>query len=1220
MRFFAVTLAFLSVTIHVRAKVIPYYDLNCSIELSSDWKSSYDSGSRDALAKQMFLRGPSGRETAMVVVGSEVVNPGGVVGHDEVYDGLIDAMLARFNAQRTIRSGSLSLAGVDGAFRVATTMSETGESGFAGTWYGEKNGFLYSLTLVDQGPATKASGMIKEFNAIGDGFSVIDPMRLGFSGSQPRAQSWVGHGVLSVDLAALGWLELEQAPSDYMHSWVFGNIGSLDVGVVPLGGLELKEDVIREAIFSFLQVNRQLSTKSKPVATELGGAAGYFIQVEQQDSQLPLVQYLKFATVDGYLVYSWVTCAADEVTRQYPQLVSMVDEAMQVVQVDEPAVSFAVAPELADFYNELGLAISRRSSPAVAYPLIAQAYTCAPDNPVYLTNVLDVALLVQQEADAKELVKHCNPELLLDPNVLARLALIESRSGSRAEAMELFEQAIDLRLRDTDYIGLYLDMLSEEGRSDEALATLSQLRESGQERDLMLLEVGFYLRKEAYDEAAEVLRDLEALFYRDANSVLFWSEVFLSTGQLDECIAMCEEYLATDRNAGVMVSLARALIEKKEIRSAKVWIEHAIELSPTDQSLKTYHDFVSGMLGRQGNVVLDFEVQPLPVADASIAPVSHPRVADEIAAGAHFDLYSKAIEFSDEGEYKTTLRYKLTIHDKAGLREWNEIGIPFEPLYEKLYVNYLRVYNGAGELVFEGAGDMDSLYVVEDTSSGILTNGKSLRIPLVGLEVGASAELMVSIVSASTPDQLPFKEHFFASRIPVRVSTLSVVSPDGTLVTQAFNFDEASAKVGDGVWRIEYPSEFRNEAHLPEYPDYAAFVVTGPSGDSWEAQGNRYWEDVSHVFAANEWTEAVVESIQSAHPNDMKAQMAAAMAYVQDRLRYQGVLFGVRYQIPNIAEDVLRNGYGDCKDHSLLLVQLLQALGIESCPFLLNTNGVYSGEITTTDQFNHMLVYASLSDVDYFLDATKKGQEALLPDLGLAGSYGLVVQENASRIAQIPPIVEAVDVRINRMHLLGQDGKTMSVSETAEFSRAAADKYRDVIYHVSRRDIDEWLEMMLSYRNVDVDLLQSDMGDLFDLSSGMTVNLSYDLYDYNAIAEGWVTNAFGWEGMYLNFKGNSSRKLPFEIKDPIQLTTTSRFKASDGWSLKKQAIKDSADTVWCEWEFSIEDIGDSIEMTASISLQPGIYPASDYTEFRRAIGQFLAHLHTPIQVQRGQAE
>lgn len=1211
---FAVTLGFLSVCVHARAEVIRFDDLNCSIKLSSEWKCSYDLGSREEFSKQMFLKGRRGRETAMVLVGSEGVGPGNVVDHDEVYVGLIDAMLARFHARQTIRSGTLNLDGVDGAYRIVTTQSDAGQAGYAGAWYGEKNGYLYSLTIVETEATASASRMIQACESIWADFRLIDSTRIGFSGNELRAERWTGLGLLSVDLRSIGWVEVEQEPSDYLRSWNFGNIASLEAGAIPLGAVDLNEDAILDALFTFLKVNRQLSIRSDPKETQLGGMPAKFIQVEVKDSRMPLVQYLKYTQHDGYLVYSWLVCAADEVSHRYPELVSQSDHAIQYSGTHTAVDAFAIAPVLANFYNELGLAVSRRSSPSFAYPLIAQAYTCAPDNPVFLSNVLDIALLVQQEASAKKLVEDCDPELLLDPNVLARLALIESRTGRRVQAMELFQQAIDLGLREVEYIQVFLDMLSEEGRDDDALAVLRQLRATGQDRNFMLIEVGFYIRKEAFDQAARVLSELEELYYRDANSVLFWAEVFLSTEQYEPCVAMCEEYLLTDRNSGVMVSLARALIEKKEIRAAKKWIEHAIEISPTDQSLKTYHDYISAMLGRQGNVVLDFEIQPVPVSEELNAPISHPRTEDEIAAGAHFDLYSKAIQFSDEGIYKTTFRYKLTVHDKAGLREWNEISIPFEPLYEKLFVNDLRVYDSAGELIFEGSGDLDSLYVVEDTSSGILTNAKVLRIPLIGLEVGASAELMVSSESASTSDQLPFKEHFFAARVPVRVSTLSIDSPDGSLAMQAFNLGDQSTTFREGEWRMEYPAEFRDETHLPNYSDYAAFVATGPHGKRWEDIGNQYWKDVCVLFVPKDWTLEVAKSIRAEFPHDKKAQMASAMAYVQDRLRYQGVLFGVRYRIPNEAGDILRNGYGDCKDHSLLLVQLLQALDVECSPFLLNTNDVYAEAITTADQFNHMLVYATTDGVDYFLDATKKSQDPLQPDLGLAGSYGLIVKEGTSAIIQIPSIVELLDIRINRQHVLADDGQSISVRETAEFSRAAADQYRDVIYHVSRRDIDKWLEQILSYRNVDVDLQESNMSDLFEFSSGMEVDLHYNVYDYNAAVEQGISHSLGWERMYLNFKGDSSRKLPFRIEAPIRMTTTSSFRASNGASLGKYELKDSAETKWCRWVFSVDNLDDAVEVTASIDLHPGIYSASEYSAFRQTIGQFIAHLESPIRV------
>ena len=71
----------------------------------------------------------------------------------------------------------------------------------------------------------------------------------------------------------------------------------------------------------------------------------------------------------------------------------------------------------------------------------------------------------------------------------------------------------------------------------------------------------------------------------------------------------------------------------------------------------------------------------------------------------------------------------------------------------------------------------------------------------------------------------------------------------------------------------------------------------------------------------------------------VQEKVAAITTYVQQNVRYQAIEFGPRAMIMNPADQVLANGYGDCKDHSILLYNMLRAVGIPAELSLVNTGG-----------------------------------------------------------------------------------------------------------------------------------------------------------------------------------------------------------------------------------------------------------------------------------------
>lgn len=86
-----------------------------------------------------------------------------------------------------------------------------------------------------------------------------------------------------------------------------------------------------------------------------------------------------------------------------------------------------------------------------------------------------------------------------------------------------------------------------------------------------------------------------------------------------------------------------------------------------------------------------------------------------------------------------------------------------------------------------------------------------------------------------------------------------------------------------------------------------------------------------------------------------KAQAIAR--WIAKEMRYVAIFVGTGGYVPHDLPDILKNRYGDCKDHTLLMMGLLKAAGIESAPTLINTaNADWTPPIAAA-VYNHVLVY-----------------------------------------------------------------------------------------------------------------------------------------------------------------------------------------------------------------------------------------------------------------------
>ncbi|HKM61236.1 MAG TPA: DUF3857 and transglutaminase domain-containing protein, partial [Acidisphaera sp.] len=92
--------------------------------------------------------------------------------------------------------------------------------------------------------------------------------------------------------------------------------------------------------------------------------------------------------------------------------------------------------------------------------------------------------------------------------------------------------------------------------------------------------------------------------------------------------------------------------------------------------------------------------------------------------------------------------------------------------------------------------------------------------------------------------------------------------------------------------------------------------------------------------------------------------------WVAHRIRYVAIYLDPEAGwVPHPAEEVLRQGYGDCKDHVVLMQAMLAAVGVRADAALVNWGESYdSPDVATPFQFNHAIVY--LPDYHRFLNPT----------------------------------------------------------------------------------------------------------------------------------------------------------------------------------------------------------------------------------------------------------
>lgn len=149
--------------------------------------------------------------------------------------------------------------------------------------------------------------------------------------------------------------------------------------------------------------------------------------------------------------------------------------------------------------------------------------------------------------------------------------------------------------------------------------------------------------------------------------------------------------------------------------------------------------------------------------------------------------------------------------------------------------------------------------------------------------------------------------------------------------------------------------------------DYSPRVVVS-SFPSYEAVAATYRAAASEKVRVTPEIKALADEV-TAGRGAPREQAEALYDWVSKNIRYVGIWLGRGGYVPHDAADILKNRFGDCKDHHVILESLLAAKGIRSAPALVRLNSSFRvPQVASPGTFDHLITY--LPDLNVYLDST----------------------------------------------------------------------------------------------------------------------------------------------------------------------------------------------------------------------------------------------------------
>jgi hypothetical protein len=217
---------------------------------------------------------------------------------------------------------------------------------------------------------------------------------------------------------------------------------------------------------------------------------------------------------------------------------------------------------------------------------------------------------------------------------------------------------------------------------------------------------------------------------------------------------------------------------------------------------------------------------------------------------------------------------------------------------------------------------------------------------------------------------------------------------------------------------ISYKLTFRQDTAYPNEESRVDLIDFAPH---FSASTFKTYADVGQAYQARAKEKAKVtpaiqtlanELVQNAKANTTLDKVKVLHHWVAQNIRYLGIYVGAGGYVPHDAQSILDNRYGDCKDHVVILEALLEAVGIESSPALINSGTAYLlPKLPTPGIFDHVITY--VPSLNVFLDSTSRfAPLGTLPNGDLDKPVVLTTTGALSRTPMTHPSKDRTEARV----------------------------------------------------------------------------------------------------------------------------------------------------------------------------------------------------------------
>lgn len=471
--------------------------------------------------------------------------------------------------------------------------------------------------------------------------------------------------------------------------------------------------------------------------------------------------------------------------------------------------------------------------------------------------------------------------------------------------------------------------------------------------------------------------------------------------------------------------------------------------------------------------------------------------------------------------------------------------------------------------------------------------------------------------------------HFFPFEIISRYYPIEdfefTINSDKNVVfeTKYFNTDSTNLefqKTEKGnrmicTWKAKNVKSYKQESRSPDYLCYLPQIVPYIKSYKFNNTDVNVFRNADDLFKWNNshiskvkhlHTEAMISTVNSLVKDgysDME-KVIAIYKWVQNNIKYVAYEYGLDGYIPRDPDVIFEKRYGDCKDMTAILVELLDIAGVKVFYTWVGTRDLpYSyAEVPTTMVSNHMIATYKENGHYYFLDGTDTYLPISLPSWAIQGKEAMIrLSDDAYEIYKIPETPSDTSVHSDFLNLTIDEGKIIgkgNVQLTGYYFSNMKQNTEQII------DAAEKEKFMKSYLETGNNKCMINKYEIVNSPNQLLVNYEFSLSDHLVINNNEMYINLNLSQPYRDFElFKDDRQLDYEFYFKSLLKSNYSFKVPDGYEvnyLPKNSTFDGSDF---SYSISYEIKGDTIMYHFSMKTNVLLLKPSSFPTWNKMIKQ-----------------